>query len=120
MNSRYKNFGPRAGFAYRALNGKAAFVVRGGYSLSYFNMDQNSFVSNMNNNTPLTATFNYNPLDAAQSPNGLPNYGLISAPAYVAGLNSSTAISLDQPRGITRGTRTDQLLQSEPARFARS
>ena len=71
VNSRDKNFGPRAGFAYRALDGKNAFVVRGGYSLSYFNMDQNSFVSNMNNNTPLTATFNYNPLDAAQSPNGL-------------------------------------------------
>jgi hypothetical protein len=63
--ARDKNFGPRAGFAYRALSGKNVFVVRGGYSLSYFNMDQNSFVSNMNNNTPLTATFSYNPLDAA-------------------------------------------------------
>lgn len=104
VNSRFKNFGPRAGFAYRALSGGSQFVVRGGYSLSYFNMDQNSFVSNMNNNTPLTATFNYNPLDAAQSPNGLPNYGLISAPTYIAGVNSSSVISLDQPRGITRGT----------------
>ena len=104
VNSRDKNFGPRAGFAYRALSGKNVFVVRGGYSLSYFNMDQNSFVSNMNNNTPLTATFNYNPLDAAQSPNGFPNYGLISSPSYIAGVNSSNVISLDQPRGITRGT----------------
>lgn len=103
-HSRDKNFGPRAGFAYRAFDGKKAFVIRGGYSLSYFNMDQNSFVTNMNNNTPLTATFSYNPLDATQAPNGLPNYGLISAPTYIAGVNSSGAISLDQPRGITRGT----------------
>lgn len=104
VNSRDKNFGPRAGFAYRALSGTKAFVVRGGYSLSYFNMDQNSFVSNMNNNTPLTATFNYNPLDASQSPNGLPNYGLISVPSFITGVNSTDAISLAQPRGITRGT----------------
>jgi hypothetical protein len=104
VNSRDKNFGPRVGFAYRALSGKSAFVLRGGYSLSYFNMDQNSFVSNMNNNTPLTATFNYNPLDATQSPNGLPNYGLISTPTYIMGVNSTDAISLSDPRGITRGT----------------
>ena len=29
VNSRDKNFGPRAGFAYRALSGKREFVVRG-------------------------------------------------------------------------------------------
>jgi hypothetical protein len=100
---RNKNFGPRLGFAYKALGGKKAFVVRGGYSLSYYVIRQD-WVGNMNNNTPLSATFNYNPLDAAQAPNGLPNYGLISVPTYINGVNSSKVIDLSQPRGITRGT----------------
>jgi hypothetical protein len=104
VHDRNKNFGPRAGFAYRAFDGKQAFVIRGGYSLSYFNLDQNSFVSNFNNNTPLSATFNYLPNDATQSPDGLPNYGLRSVPAYIMGVNSSNVIDINQPRGITRGT----------------
>ncbi len=101
---RNKNFGPRAGFAYRALDGRKSFVVRGGYSLAYFNMDQNSFVSNFNNNTPLSATFNYNYNDATQSPDTIPNYWLRSAPGEIMGVNSSNVINLNQPRGITRGT----------------
>ncbi len=104
VNDRNKNFGPRVGFAYRALDGSKSFVIRGGYSLAYFNLDQNSFVSNFNSNTPLSATFNYLPNDAAQSPDGLPNYGLRSVPAYIMGVNSKNVIDLNQPRGITRGT----------------
>jgi hypothetical protein len=103
VHSRPHNFGPRAGFAYRLFDGKKTLVIRGGYSLSYYIIRQD-WVGNMNNNTPLTATFNYNPLDATQSPNGLPNYGLISVPTYINGVNSSNVIDLNQPRGITRGT----------------
>ena len=103
--NRDKNLGPRFGFAYRALDGNKSFVVRGGYSLAYFSLDQNSLVTNFNNNTPLTATFNYNPLDASQSPNGLPNYGLISVPTYTMGVNSQTGVlDLSHPRGVTAGT----------------
>jgi len=104
VHPRNKNFSPRLGFAYRALDGKKSFVVRGGYSLSYFKNDQNSFISAFNSTTPLAATFNYLPNDATQAPDGLPNYGLRSVPVYVNGVNSRDAISLDQPRGITRGT----------------
>jgi hypothetical protein len=104
VHPRPHNFGPRFGFAYRALDGKKAFIIRGGYSLSYYIVRQD-WVGNMNSNTPLTATFNYNPYtDATQSPNGLPNYGLLAAPTYIDGVNSSNAISLSQPRGITPGT----------------
>ena len=112
VHDRNKNFGPRAGFAYRAFDGPKSFVVRGGYSLSYFNLDQNSFVSAFNNNTPLAATFNYLPNDATQSPDGLPNYGLRSVPTYIMGVNSSNVIDINQPRGITRGTASAQLFQT--------
>jgi hypothetical protein len=103
MYPRKRNFGPRLGFAYKGGDGKSSFVVRAGYSLAYYVIRQD-WVGNMNSNTPLTATFNYNPLDASQSPNGLPNYGLISNPTYINGVNSANAIDLNQPRGITPGT----------------
>ena len=104
VHSRSKNFGPRLGFAYRALDGKRAFVLRGGYSLSYFPTDQNSFISAFNNNTPLAASFDYNPDSAAQSPDGLGNYLLRTVPQYINGVNDRKAIDLSQPRGISRGS----------------
>jgi hypothetical protein len=105
-NSRPRNFGPRLGFAYRALDGARAFVVRGGYSLAYFNLDQNTFIDGFNSNTPLSATFTFNPNDATQSPDGLPNYNLRAVPRYVNGVNDSSAVNLNEPRGITRGSAT--------------
>jgi hypothetical protein len=99
----YKNFGPRLGFAYRAIGGAKPLVVRGGYSLSYFNMDY-SWVSNLSGDAPFSATFSNNPNNAALSPDGVPNYLLRSVPTYVDGVNSTTALGLNQPQGITRGS----------------
>ena len=45
VNHDYTNIGPRFGFAYRALDGKKSFVIRGGYRMSYYTM-------------PLEASFN--------------------------------------------------------------
>ena len=36
VHNNWKNFGPRLGFAYRALDGARSFVVRGGYRISYY------------------------------------------------------------------------------------
>lgn len=99
---RNKNFSPRLGFAYRAFGGSKPLVVRGGYSLSYFTMDY-SWIGGLSNDPPFSATFSYNPNDAAQSPNGFPNYGLISKPTYVDGVNSTNTINLSQAKAITRG-----------------
>ena len=52
--SRSKNFGPRAGFAYKALNGSSSFVIRGGYSLAYFSADLYEWQDNVRSNLPST------------------------------------------------------------------
>jgi len=100
------NLGPRLGFAYRALSGSKSFVVRGGYSLSYFVVDVNSWINDMNGNTPFSGNFNFNLNDAAQSPDRLPNYWLRSRQFYINGVNDSQVLTLDQPRGVTRGSAT--------------
>jgi hypothetical protein len=105
VTSRWKNFGPRAGFAYKALDGKSSFVVRGGYSLAYYNVALSSWVDNNRQNFPLAASFSYNPNDTTQTNlnDGLANYMMRSVPTVVAGVNSSNLVSLDRVSGITPG-----------------
>jgi hypothetical protein len=101
--SRWKNFGPRAGFAYRALSGKSGFVVRGGYSMSYFNVSLYEWLDNVRSNFPLAASYSYNPNDAAQTPDGVGSYWLRSTPPVIAGVNSTNVVNLAQASGITPG-----------------
>jgi hypothetical protein len=104
--NRKGNFGPRLGFAYRALDGKRSFVLRGGYSLSYFHINLAQWLDNNRQNYPLAAGFGYNPNDATQSPDGIPNYLLRTVPTVVAGVNSANVVRLDQVSGINRGSGT--------------
>lgn len=105
VSSRWKNFGPRAGFAYKAFDGKKAFVLRGGYSIAYYNLALSSWVDNNRQNFPLAAYYSYNPNDTAQVAlnDGLPNYMMRSVPTVVAGVNSTNLVSLDRVSGITPG-----------------
>lgn len=105
VTSRWKNFGPRAGFAYKALDGKSSFVVRGGYSVAYYNLALSSWLDNNRQNFPLAASYSYNPNDTSQTSlnDGLPNYMMRSVPTVVAGVNSSNLVSLSQASGITPG-----------------
>ena len=100
---RSKNFGPRAGFAYKAFSGKSSFVVRGGYSVGYFNGDLYEWQDNVRSNFPLAATFSYDLNNAAQSPDGVGNYWLRSAPQVINGVNSAGVLSLAAASGITPG-----------------
>jgi len=102
-SARSKNFGPRAGFAYKALSGKSSFVIRGGYSLAYFSADLYEWQDNVRSNFPLAASFSYDLNNAAQSPDGIANYWLRSAPQVVNGVNSANVLSLSQATGITPG-----------------
>jgi hypothetical protein len=106
VNSRKANFGPRLGFAYKALDGKKSFVLRGGYSLAYFRTSLHQWLDNNRSNLPMAASYNYNLNDSTQSPDGLPNYWLRSNPSIIAGVNSQNVVDVDQPRGITRGSGT--------------
>lgn len=97
------HFGPRAGFAYQAFDGKASFVVRGGYSLSYFNTAMSRWFDRAWQNSPLRATFRHNPNDAALSPDGFPDWMLRNEIPWVDGVNTRDLISLDRLTGIERG-----------------
>ena len=104
MTSTKDQFAPRLGFAYRAGDGAKSFVLRGGYSISYFPMNTRPFNQGAEVNMPTTATFESSVTDAAVSPDGIANYGMRSVPAIIAGVNSASAISLVNPIGITAGS----------------
>ncbi len=89
----WHDIGPHIGFAYRALEGRKAFVLRGGYALSYYPLPLWGWNDRMKNNTPWTVNLDTQPLTlSAESPDGIQNWGLVGAPPYIAGLNSTTAI----------------------------
>lgn len=109
------NFAPRLGFAYRAGDGRNAFVLRGGYRTSYFRVPAAPFVARMRLNTPLNGVFRNNPDDAASAPDGIGSWSMRSVPAIVAGRNSTTAVVPDQATGITRGsTLTSYFAENQP------
>lgn len=104
VNNQWRDIGPHLGFAYRALDGRKSFVVRGGYATTFFPLLIHGWADPMRANAPFAATYNNNALSAsAQSPDGLPNYGLVNKPTIVAGKSSAGAITLTNPAGITIG-----------------
>lgn len=104
MSGSKGDLGPRAGFAYRFLDGRKSFVIRGGYSLAYYPVAQTRWMDYDRGNVPFNASFRYNMSSANQTPDGLPNWNIRAIPGVIAGLNSRNVISLDQPQGITRGS----------------
>jgi hypothetical protein len=108
----WKQFGPRLGFAYRALDGRKQFVIRGGYRVSYYPQKLQDWVGAQSSSAPVGANFQYSVTNTALSPDGLPNYGLRSAPQYVAGVNTpDSLININDTRLLTRGFSV-QLLDS--------
>ena len=115
MYSNPRDFGPRAGFAYRLGAGKRSTVVRGGYGLYGFPIPLRTFNARMRSNAPTNARFTQSLNSAAQSPDGLQNYGLRSAPAIIAGVNSRNVLDLNTPGGVTRGSfRTSYFDPNQP------
>lgn len=97
------DFGPRLGFAYRMGSGSRTTVVRGGYSIFAYSESLRLLVGNSYSTLPTRGAVQYNPNDAALSPDGLPNYWLRSVPSVIAGQNSANILPVDRPVGITRG-----------------
>src|SRR5262249_56674050 len=88
----WKEFGPRLGFAYRASDGKKAFVVRGGYRMSYYPMRLQEWILGQSDSAPVGVAFQNTVSSTALSPDGLPNYGLRSVPQYIACVNTPDSI----------------------------
>jgi hypothetical protein len=104
MTSTKKDFGPRIGFAYRGSDGAKAFVLRGGYRISYFPIPLRGWSARMRQNAPLTARFRTSLTDATLTPDGIPNYGIRSVPTVIAGQNSANVITLNDPSSLARGS----------------
>jgi hypothetical protein len=103
VNTNWKNFGPRLGFAYRAGDGHKSFVLRGGYRISTYPIPLRSWGGVQGWNPPSRANFTNSLTNTAQSPDGIPSYGLRSVPRIVAGVNSATALDVSDTRTLARG-----------------
>jgi hypothetical protein len=103
IHNNWRDLYPRIGFAYRAFSGRATTVIRGGYSMFGFPIPLRSFDVRMGRNAPYTATISYNPQSAAQSPDGLPNYGLRSIPQIIGGVSSKNYLDPNGPQAISVG-----------------
>ena len=100
----WKDWGPHVGAAYRIGSARRSFVLRGGYSVSYFNEGLYSWMDQSAAATPFTVSFqNFALTSAAESPDGIRYYGMRSAPTVIAGVNSKDAVSLDKPMPLTPG-----------------
>jgi hypothetical protein len=97
------DIGPRAGFAYRAFEGRRQFVIRGGYGLYISPIPMRSLLASFSSMPPFRATYSYNPNSAAQSPDGISNYLLRTVPTIFAGVNSANAVDLGNPIAVGRG-----------------
>jgi hypothetical protein len=99
----YFDIGPRAGFAYRGLDGGRQFVIRGGYGLYIAPVPMRTLLANFSGMAPFRANYSYNMQAAAQSPDGVANYYLRNAPAVVAGQNSASIVDVSNPLSVGRG-----------------
>jgi hypothetical protein len=105
INMNWKQFGPRAGFAYRAFDGAKSFVLRGGFRISYYPENTGTVYSAFFNPQILSGSFLNSVTSTPLSPDGLPNYGLRSVPQYVAGVNTpDSVIDINDTRLVTRGS----------------
>lgn len=115
VKNNWHDIGPHVGFAYRALDGRKSFVLRGGFATSYNLIPIYGWNDRMRLNTPFAGFYqNYHLTDSAQSPDLIGNWGLVNKPTIVAGLNSANAVSFDKPMGITPGTESFQIAYFNP------
>jgi hypothetical protein len=109
VHDNWFDIGPHVGFAYRAFDGPKSFVIRGGYARNYNLIPIYGWNDRMRANSPFAGFYqDYHLTDGAQSPDGVGNYGLVSVPTTIAGLNSANVVTFDRPLGITPGTESFQ------------
>jgi hypothetical protein len=98
------DFGPRLGAAYRVTTSNHPTVLRAGYSIFAYPESLRLLQGNTYSTLPTRGSVQFDPNNAALSPDGLPNYLLRSVPTVIAGVNSANVLPVDKPVGITRGS----------------
>ena len=118
--SNLRDFGPRMGAAYRFLNGKKSFVLRGGYGLYVAGLPLRTLLAQFSGELPFKATFQYNPNSSAYSPDGNNSYLLTHAsvnPAapLIAGLNTLNPVDISNPNSLGVGQSVTGLAPTLPS-----
>lgn len=103
INPNFTDFSPRVGFAWKRTTFGHQWVLRGGYGMYRFPAPLRTFNARMRANPPMTANSRLSINNAAQTPDGLPNYGLRSAPTVIAGLNSQDVLPANAIAPFARG-----------------
>jgi hypothetical protein len=115
LSSNMADFGPRMGAAYRFLDGRKAFILRGGYGLYISPLPIRSLLAQFSSELPFKATFQYNPNSSAYSPDGNNSYLLTHASPIVAGLNSSNVVDITNPNTLGVGQAVTALAPDLPS-----
>jgi hypothetical protein len=114
FSSHMFNLGPRMGAAYRFLDGKKAFVLRGGYGMYFSALPIRSLLAPFSTNLPFKATFQYNPNSASYSPDGTSNYLLTHASPIIAGMNSTNPVDITNPNSLGIGQSLEAMTPDLP------
>jgi hypothetical protein len=100
----WRDYGPRLGFAYKTTGGSRPLVVRGGFRTAYYAIEPRMWQSRTSANPPFGFLLtNYQLSSAAQSPDGIANYGMRSVPTIFTGVNSRDAVTLNNTAALTPG-----------------
>ena len=108
------DFGPRMGAAYRFLDGRKAFIIRGGYGLYLSPLAIRTLVAQFAGELPFKATYQYNPNSSAYSPTGNNSYLLTNQSSIVAGVNSGNVVDTANPNTLGIGQSVLALPPSMP------
>ena len=98
-----KNFLLRLGFAYTPSIGRNGTVIRGGYGEHIYPVPVRNSIRYLTANYPFTASYSQSYTAASQAPDGLPNFLLRSAPAVIAGQNSSDVVNSESTTALLPG-----------------
>jgi hypothetical protein len=97
------DFGPRMGVAYRFLDGRRAFILRGGYGIYISGLPVRTVVTQFAGQVPFKATYQYNPNSSAYSPDGNNSYLLTHPSSIIAGVNSTNVVDTTNPNSLGIG-----------------